>query len=272
MKQRLITAAIAIALLVVIMFSFDTIVYPIALTIVSILAVYELLAATKCTQNKALMACSLVFAATVPFLPVYGLGQYIPLGVTVFVFVLFGILLREYRTIRFEQVGLVFFISLFFPFAAASLVYIREEFGLVQGQMYIWLVFACACGSDAGAYFIGRCFGKKKLAPEISPNKTVEGFFGGFLGAFLAMLFILLCFSVSSGGSLQVRWWPFVLFGVFGTLMGVFGDLSASLIKRQFGIKDFGNILPGHGGIMDRFDSIFFVAPLFYMLLHYLPV
>lgn len=274
LKQRLITAAIGVALFVVIMFFFSTLVYNIVLAALSVLAVYELLLATKYVQNKLLTVCSLAFAAAVPFLRLPEIRKYSILFVFAFVMVLFGILLAGHKTVRIEQIGLVFFVTLFFPFAVTSLIYIRDEFGAERGLLYNVLVFACAWGADAGAYFIGRLFGKKKLAPEISPNKTVAGFWGGFLGAFVLMGIIIAGFYFwnQMDPAFSIHWGAFIIAGVVGTLLSVFGDLSASIIKRQCAIKDFGTIFPGHGGIVDRFDSIFFVAPFFYMLLHFWPI
>ena len=274
MKQRLITAAVGLSLFTVIMFLFGTLVYNFILAAIAVLSVYELLLATKYVRNRLLTVCSLVFAAAVPFLRMQILRKYSILFVFVFVMALFGILLAGHKTVRIEQIGLVFFVTLFFPFAVTTLIYIRDEFGIVRGLLYTLLTFGCAWGADAGAYFIGRFFGKKKLAPEISPNKTVAGFWGGFLGAFLVMGLVLVWFYFWGRGEepFQVQWISFAILGIAGTLLSVFGDLSASIIKRQCAIKDFGSIIPGHGGVVDRFDSIFFVAPFVYMLMHFLPI
>ncbi len=124
----------------------------------------------------------------------------------------------------------------------------------------IWLVFITAFGADTLAYFSGYFFGKRKLCPAISPKKTVEGAIGGTLGT-----------TIISGvfGFLFLREHLFtvILIGLVGSILSIAGDLTASLIKRKVGIKDFGNIMPGHGGVLDRFDSIIFTAPVVYYFL-----
>ncbi|MDD5823810.1 MAG: phosphatidate cytidylyltransferase [Firmicutes bacterium] len=125
------------------------------------------------------------------------------------------------------------------------------------GQL-VWLVVIAAFGSDIMAYFSGYLFGKHKLAPVLSPKKTIEGAIGGFIGAgFFCGLFAYIFFD---HGMLV----HYIIVGLIGGAFSQAGDLTASAFKRKMGIKDYGNLIPGHGGIMDRFDSILFVAPLVY--------
>ena len=124
--------------------------------------------------------------------------------------------------------------------------------------------------SDTGAYFAGLKFGKHKLAPVISPKKTVEGVIGGILGAVLGM--VIYCAVLQLGFGFRVNYLLALLYGVAGSAAGVFGDLCFSVIKRQTGIKDYGNLIPGHGGILDRFDSMIVVGTLAEVLLLILPV
>lgn len=274
MKQRLITAAVGIALLLGLLFFFETPIYNLAMSILSAVAVYELLLATKYIQNKVLTVASILFAAAVPFLRMSIIRGYSILFLLLFLLILFGVLLFGHEKVRLEQIGLIFFVSIVFPFALTSFVYIRDQFGLYQGLYYTLLIYACAWGADAGAYFIGRFFGKKKLAPKISPNKTVEGFWGGFLGSALLIGLVTLAFHLCLPEMQLTLSGILALIGAWigGTLLSVFGDLSASIMKRQCSIKDFGNIIPGHGGVVDRFDSIFFVAPFFYALLQFVQI
>ena len=134
----------------------------------------------------------------------------------------------------------------------------------------ILIPFFVACFCDAGAYFIGVRFGHHKLAPVVSPNKTIEGALGGIATGIVSMLIYAvildwpLKFDVNYGAA--------ILYGVLGCLAGELGDLCFSVIKRQTGIKDYGNLIPGHGGVLDRFDSILAVAPLIEALLLIMPV
>ena len=158
------------------------------------------------------------------------------------------------------------FLSVMIPFFMSSLLRLR----LLEGWRYlIILPFLAAFISDAFALFAGMLFGKHKLAPELSPKKTVEGAAGGFLGAVIALLLYGLLLEKVWG--LQVSYPLLALYGALGSLVSQLGDLSFSYIKREYGIKDYGNILPGHGGVLDRFDSVIFCAPLIELLVRLLP-
>lgn len=126
-----------------------------------------------------------------------------------------------------------------------------------MGSIYIWLVFIFAWISDTFAYFTGVFFGKHKLIPRISPKKTIEGSVGGILGTVLVTVAFAMFFKEEN---------PiyFVPLAIVGSTVSQLGDLFASAIKREFNIKDYGNLIPGHGGVLDRFDSILFTAPLTY--------
>ncbi|MBR6472214.1 MAG: phosphatidate cytidylyltransferase [Firmicutes bacterium] len=125
---------------------------------------------------------------------------------------------------------------------------------------YIWLVFIIAFGTDIFAYFTGMLIGKHKLCPTLSPKKTIEGAIGGMIGAMVFSVF-LGCFILGPWHAINVN---FILMTLIGSVISQLGDLSASAFKRQMGIKDYGNLIPGHGGILDRFDSVLFVAPYLY--------
>ncbi|MDR1638655.1 MAG: phosphatidate cytidylyltransferase [Clostridiales bacterium] len=135
------------------------------------------------------------------------------------------------------------------------------------GSFFVWLVLISAFGSDSFAFFGGKAFGKRKLAPKLSPNKTVEGAISGVLGAMaLVVLYRFIVgsdmFPESSSVTLSSA-----LIGGVGAIFSIFGDLAASAVKRFTGIKDFGKVFPGHGGVLDRFDSVFFTAPMMYIVM-----
>lgn len=131
-------------------------------------------------------------------------------------------------------------------------------------RILLTAVFCIPAMGDAGAYFIGIRFGTVKLSPIVSPKKTVEGALGGLLCSILAAVLVYLI-GGALGGDVMPPFWHFILLGLFGGLVGQIGDLFASLIKRHCGIKDFGNIFPGHGGMLDRLDSVLFVTVLIYL-------
>lgn len=129
------------------------------------------------------------------------------------------------------------------------------------GIYYLLLALNFACVCDMGAYFVGVSLGKTKLCPEISPNKTVEGALGGIASSIVVSLIITLCYGFYG------KILPVLLLTIPLCVAGMAGDLFASIIKRKAGIKDYGNLIPGHGGILDRVDSLLFIAPLVYCLM-----
>lgn len=181
-----------------------------------------------------------------------------------FLLALFSILVIRYPKYNVIDLSCTLFGVLYVPVLLSIIYAIRMG---NSGQYLVWFIFLSAWGSDTFAYFVGRLLGKRKMAPKISPKKTVEGLFGGIIGAIvvsLAFVYVLeLGFSIYVPNIKLIA----VLAGIFGSVFGVVGDLSASAIKRHFEIKDFGKVLPGHGGILDRFDSILFTAPVVYIII-----
>lgn len=142
-------------------------------------------------------------------------------------------------------------------FAGFYTVFLPFHVTLMNGSKLIWLIFIGAWASDTFAYFTGKKIGKRKLCPNLSPNKTIEGFIGGILGSLIITIIFVYYFDL--GFYIQ-----FAILSIISSISSVFGDLTASRIKRIVKIKDFGNIMPGHGGVLDRFDSILFTAPVVY--------
>lgn len=146
-----------------------------------------------------------------------------------------------------------------------SFLYLTRT-GLAAGKYLVWFVFLCSWGSDTCAYAVGVLFGKHKMTPKLSPKKSIEGAIGGIVGA--ALLFALYIYLIEQRFELaQFGISPVgaAALGAVGALVSMVGDLAASAIKRDYGIKDYGKLIPGHGGIMDRFDSVIIVAPLIYI-------
>ena len=131
------------------------------------------------------------------------------------------------------------------------------------GGLWIIYLFLCIWSCDTFAYFIGKLLGKHKLSPAVSPKKTVEGFFGGIIGAVIAAYFSYFVFFKSAGIK------HLLIIALFVGLVGQIGDLAESLFKRDAQVKDISNIIPGHGGILDRFDSLLFVSPIVYYYLKF---
>lgn len=161
-----------------------------------------------------------------------------------------------------QQVMFVFF-GLFY--VALMLSYVYQTRMLPQGAFLVWLIFLCSWGSDTCAYCVGMLMGKHKMAPKLSPKKSVEGGIGGILGAALfGVVYGLAINRFASGADANVLHYA-IICGI-GSMISQVGDLAASAIKRNHDIKDYGKLIPGHGGILDRFDSVIFTAPIIYYL------
>lgn len=161
-----------------------------------------------------------------------------------------------------SQIMAAMFSWLYAPVMLSFIYLIRE--GFVYGNYLVWLVFLCSWGSDTCAYAVGVLFGKHKMTPKLSPKKSVEGAIGGVVGA--ALLFVLYThFAVNRYTETTFPLLLSAVLGAVGALVSMVGDLAASAVKRDHDIKDYGKLIPGHGGIMDRFDSVIVSAPLIFI-------
>lgn len=262
MKTRVLSALVGIAVLIVVLNFFETPVLNVAIMVIALLAVYEFLTATKISHNKLLSAVAYLVAATFPYI---GLKK--EMNLLPYIALLFLILLRTHKDTRVEDVAMVFMMSIGIPLSLSSAIYLRDNNGYTMGLFYLLLALCCAWYSDTGAYFVGRAWGKHKLCPQVSPHKTVEGLVGGLVTCILLNLLTAFIFQKVSGYlgvPLQINYLRLLLISPLASLISVLGDLSFSMIKRGFSIKDFGNIMPGHGGVLDRFDSVLFTLPFIY--------
>jgi phosphatidate cytidylyltransferase len=280
MKQRMTTVVFGIALLLIILLFYRTFVFNIAIAAVTVLSVYEIFTATKNIRNTGLMAVCIIFAVVIPFINYLKIKDAVVIAYFVFMLTLFSVMLFKHKTLRLEQMSLCFMMTLFTTASMSCFIFLRDEF-LDSGNLkdaalfYIALVFITAWMTDAGGYIFGRLFGRRKLSPSVSPKKTVEGAVGGVILAVLASVCALWGYSVylsSFGVQAKYYYGSMIILAVLCAIVSIIGDLSASLIKRENSIKDFGKILPGHGGVMDRFDSILFVAPLILVWVRTFPI
>jgi phosphatidate cytidylyltransferase len=265
-KERLISAFFGVILLFIILLS-DKLFINIAIIFTSVFILYELFSAFDLLKFG--LATALCF--TIPLMP--ALSFILPANVLAaiiafYILILLACLVFMHGKITYKEIAVMFFFSVIITFLLAYITLVRK---LENGNIYVWLVFIGAWISDTFAYFCGTALGKHKLAPHISPKKTVEGSVGGLLGTALALavygLIMRHLFDLHG-----VNYALLALLGVFCSVFGQIGDLSASIIKRECGIKDFGKILPGHGGMLDRFDSVLFVAPLVYYFLIFIGI
>lgn len=185
--------------------------------------------------------------------------------------VLLVVLLGAY-VVTFPKYKSKDFISAFFGviYVAVMMSCIYRVRILPDGQFLVWLIILSSWGCDTMAYCAGRLFGKRKLAPILSPKKSVEGGIGGVIGAALLGLIYALAINAFADPVIS-RIWQYPIICAAGAVISQFGDLAASGIKREHEIKDYGRLIPGHGGILDRFDSVIFTSPIiFYLSLWFL--
>ena len=268
MKTRVIAAVVLLPVLLAIILAAPTILTALVLGIVCIIAAYEFLCGTGLVKHIRLIAYTGIIAFFVPLWCHNGMSEVWALvGMVLFFVALFSEVLISHGKLPLEKISLCVISGLFIPYMLSALVRIIR---MDLGRQLICIPFVVAFLSDSGAYFLGKALGRHKLAPVISPNKSIEGLVGGMIAAILGMLIYCFIQDVAFGPSVN---YPFAItYGILGSLAGVFGDLCFSAVKRQTGIKDYGNLIPGHGGILDRFDSLVVVAPLVEILLALLPV
>ena len=236
---------------------------------------WELMHAAAGERGRPLIPLTVLAAALVPVC-VYGelsaAGGALPLTAllgAVFVLALFLLAIHRYdgdRGIPFAAVTCAVFAALVFPLMLSCLLRLRMDAYTGTGRLLVFVPLAISFGSDTFALFAGMLFGRHKLAPRVSPKKTVEGAVGGLLGGVVGMTLMMFVGAwVLQEAFLGPR--EVLLFGILGSAVSQVGDLSFSVVKREFGVKDYGRLLPGHGGILDRFDSVTFVAPFVWLLL-----
>ena len=268
MKTRILSAVVLLPILFVVVLVLPEIVTTVCIALMSALAAYEMLYTTGFVRNKILLIYSAIAAALVPFWSHFGMNHaWGLLGLVVFVTLLFVETMRNHVKARFDKIAICFVAGLLIPMMFSSFVRILNG---SWGRYMVVVPLVLAFLPDSGAYFAGKYFGKRKLAPVISPNKTVEGAIGAAVTAVLGMLIYTAILDIFF--PFQVRYGVALVYGVLGAAADIFGDLMFSSIKRQAGIKDYGNLIPGHGGILDRFDSMMIVAPLTEALLILLPL
>ena len=268
MVQRIMVAVVCIPLILLIFYGLPPIWLPIMFAVLSMVAVHEVLWSTGFVKHARISAYSIILAGLIPFWVHFGAREKPFLcGVVCYVTLVFCEALASHYSVTLEKMGGAFFFTLMIPYFLSS--FIRIDMTGELGQYYILLPLVSAFTSDAFALFAGMAFGKHKLAPELSPKKTVEGAVGGFAGSIVCCCIYGLVMQFAF--DLRVSYGVLIIYGALGSVISQLGDLSFSYIKRQYGLKDFGNIFPGHGGVLDRFDSVIFCAPLMEVLIWLIP-
>ena len=268
MKVRSIVAFSLLPFVILIALLAPKIVTVICLGLMSAIAARELLKTTKLVRHPRMLIYTMVTAFLVAIWCYLGCSAVLAatLALVLFVMLFMEVMLSNMK-ISYTRISLCLTSGLVIPYMLCAIVRILM---LPQGRSFVLLPFAVAFVSDAFAYLTGMKFGKHKLSPVISPNKTIEGFVGGLLATVLSMVIYGLVLQFACG--FKVNYFYAVLYAMIGSAACTFGDLCFSVIKRQTNIKDYGNLIPGHGGIIDRFDSMIVVAPLVELLLYLIPI
>ena len=295
MKTRIISGAVLVAVLIGLLFAATkwSPIMSIACAVLAAIGVYEALYATGIAKNKIITAVGSVFSALfilrpliIGLLPsryilslnISGLSTIIPLIVctifgsfanliVLFVLIQFALYLKFHKDIKLE--GMLGMIVLPVIISYAFLCF-DSYANRGTSLFYVVLLFCWSAVADTGAYFVGVAIGKHKMAPIISPKKSWEGLIGGILSSLLVTFIV--CLIYSNCFDVKVNTLAVLLVTPVFVLIGVLGDLTASLIKRKCEIKDFGKLIPGHGGVLDRFDSILMISVALSVMLSTFPL
>ena len=290
MKTRVIAAAVLIPIFLAIFLIFPPIILAIVVSVICGIAAYELLHAANISRNKSVLVFTIIAAALVPpavylsFIPSQDPGNpysamlLITLLSSIF-FIFISLLIIEAvltmkntkaiekgTQLKFRQIPIALAAGILIPYMLSSIVSLKS---MHYGHLLVLLPVVATILTDSGAYFTGVTIGKKKAFPTISPNKTVEGYIGGTIAGIIGMLIYGLILSYTT--ALTVIFPVLILYGILGAIMTELGDLAFSFIKRKCGIKDYGKLIPGHGGALDRFDSMIFCGPTMYLLVVFIP-
>ena len=272
MKKRLLTALFGLSFAVGWLFTMYTPAYSIIMGAFAVMAEYEMLKVFQ-VKNVAFKALCLILSGGILLYADYKDRFQLPFFAAATGVILLSLVLMvlDFERLKFEQVVCSLFSAFAISSALSCVVLFRDVYKAFpalytknDGVFYILFAFFCAWFTDGFALFAGMALGRHKLAPKISPNKTVEGAVGGVIGCVGTSIALYYVFKLKFNLSEHITL-PFVIVSaVFLAVLSIFGDLAASTIKRHHGVKDFGNLLPGHGGVMDRFDSSIFVFSALY--------
>lgn len=269
MKTRIITAGVAIVIFLAILIfgEMNSIVITIAIALANTLLCGEYLSAKKINKDLKLMIPCLLFALLIPALS-YTALRYIPYYLFTLTLAVIAVVFHEKTKLddvifAFAGVIMISTCMALFAIRSAALNY-RPSFWVILIVGIPWI-------ADTVAYFVGSAIGKRKLCPVISPKKTVEGAVAGVIAGTVAPLLFGLVFQLIYG-NVTVNYGILPVIGLLNSVISIFGDLLFSVIKRHCGIKDFGSIMPGHGGLLDRFDSVLLCTPVIFILSQFVTI
>ena len=270
MKTRIITAVVAIAAVLGLLMIRTTFVIPMVVMVLSVIAGYEIFRVADNMDRRAFGIATAVYLAVMPYVA-WGYLSFLSSEIWTAVY---GIAFAACLVLKFEAaavpkqflcLGMAVFVAYGF---SAILKMLPTAHGL-----FLFLTAAfCAWLCDAGAYFAGTLFGKHKLCRVLSPKKTVEGAIGGVVSCLISVVLLGVVYTACVPGEGKVHYLPLIVTALIGSVLGMIGDLFASAVKRCYGVKDYGNLFPGHGGVLDRVDSALLTFPCVLLIHTYFPL
>lgn len=264
--KRILSGVIGLPIVALILILGNIYVIDVVFSIVAIIAIHEYFNSFKenCKPVKWIGYLSCILIAFIHVIPREYLLTTLALSASVMIAALFIQVVVTNMKTTIKDIMVTFFGICYITF---FLSFIALLHGIENGKYLIWFILIAAWGTDTCAYFVGSKFGKHKFS-KISPKKSIEGCIGGTIGSVIIAL--IYTFAINKLAGLDILYIYIALIGALLSILSQIGDLSASSIKRTVGIKDFGNLIPGHGGMLDRIDSIIFIAPFAYFLLQFI--
>lgn len=275
MKKRILAALVMIPAVIALLLAGKT-VFVVVATLLSLASVYEICAAYGFNKKEKLPVLIYIMlsvfivgiAKSGVIIDKTGLDV-VSLMLTSYILLGYILMLAFNEKVKMRDMFSALLVSSLLVYFIAYALKIRTEMNF--GKELIWAVLVGACFTDTFALFGGKFFGRRKLAPKISPKKTVEGSITGVIGSILMMMAYGLVVTLINK-DMTANYLNLAFLGFVSSVFAQIGDLSLSAIKREAGIKDYGNLIPGHGGVLDRLDSIIFVAPVTYYFVLYFPI
>lgn len=270
MRQRVISAFMVMGIIgsIVILSLFFPICIDVFVALVCAAAVFEFCKAVRTLKILQISIPSIGFAFVYPMLVGFDMSY---IMCYMYMIVMLSVIVFFHTKISFKDFAYTFSMTVIITLSLTSIVLLKQ-IDVTHSTMFLVMSMATPWLGDAGAYFVGVLMGKHKLCPAVSPKKTIEGAVGGVIICVITSCTALFLFEKIIYSDLTIHYLNAAVVSLIGALLSIIGDLSFSVIKRSYAVKDYGDLIPGHGGILDRFDSVIFFAPFLYIISAYLPI